>query len=320
MSMGPFDVIACGINVVDNMVVLPEIVRRNEKHAVPHLIVQGGGPGANQACGLAALGWRTAFLTRHGENTISRIADAEFARCGVALDLVARDHPHARPAVAVVEVDPRSGERTVFYNLDDYAWLGADDVPAGDVRAAQLVIADGYEYDAARRMLELARDAGIPGVLDVEGGDPARMRVIIELADHVILSLEGGRQISGEHSPTDVLTALGRWTRAQIIVTNGVEGAWALASGGALHQPAFRVPTVDTTGCGDSFHAAYASALLDGFALGERLEFAAWCAAQVALALGARSNLPTRARIGAADKSALSPALQSALAAVTVGE
>lgn len=310
-NMPLFDVIACGINVVDNMVVLPEIVRKNEKHAVPRMLIQGGGPGANQACGMAALGWRTAMLTKHGDNTISRIAEAEFIRCGVSLDLVVRA-PGARPAVAVVEVDPRTGERTVFYNLDDYGWLAAEEVPEAAVRAARLVIVDGYEAAAARRLLELARAAKIPGVLDIETGEPAKVRPLYAAASHVIVSLEGGQQTTGKKEPADVLSVLAAWTAAQLVVTDGANGCWALAPDGrVLHQPAFSVETVDTTGCGDSFHAAYASALLDGFTLPERLEFAAWCAAQVARALGGRSNLPGRALFRTADLSPLTPALRA---------
>ena len=313
-AMPAFDVIACGINVVDNMVVLPEVVRRNEKHAVSQLVVQGGGPGANQACGLARLGWRTAFLAKHGDNTISRIAEAEFTRCGVSLDLVCRV-PQARPAIAVVEVEPRSGERTVFYNLDDYAWLSPDDVPDDTVRAARLVITDAYEPAATTRLLGLARTAHIPSVLDVEAGEPALLRPLIELATHVILSLEGGRQITRRGTPADVLTELGHWTEAQLVVTDGTNGAWALHAGTIVHQPAFSVCAIDSTGCGDAFHAAYASALLDGFALPLRLEFAAWVASFVALALGSRSNLPTRAALRAADLSALSSALRERVSA-----
>ncbi len=310
--MSDFDVIACGLNVVDNVVVLPETVRRNEKHEVPRMLIQGGGPGANQACGLAALGWRTAMLTRHGDNTVSRIAEAEFARHGVSLDLVVHA-PRARPALAVVEVDPNSGERTVFYNVDDYDWLSADDVPEAAVKRARLVITDGYEAAAALRLLQLARANGIPGVLDIETGEPDKVRPLYAAASHVIVSLEGGRRTTGCEKPSDVIAALTEWTDAQRIVTDGVNGSWASTPDGVIHQPAFRVAAVDSTGCGDSFHAAYASALLDGFPLAERLEFAAWCAAQVALALGARTCLPTRASLHSSDQSILSPALQNLL-------
>lgn len=308
--MPEFDVIACGINVVDNILVLPEVVRRNEKHEIARMLIQGGGPGANQACGLAALGWRTAMLTKHGDNLVSRIAETEFVRHGVSLDFVIRA-PRARPAFSVVEVDPRTGERTVFYNLEDYDWIAASEVPEAAVQAARLVITDGYEAAAALRMLQMARDAHIPGVLDIETGEAAKVRPLYAAASHVIVSLEGGRQTTGCESPADVLGVLSGWTDAQLVITDGIHGCWALGPDGVIHQPAFPVAAVDSTGCGDSFHAAYASALLDGFPLPERVEFAAWTASFVALALGARTNLPSRAKLRVADQSRLSPSLRA---------
>jgi sulfofructose kinase len=78
-----------------------------------------------------------------------------------------------------------------------------------------------------------------------------------------------------------------------------------------IHQPAIAVDAVDTTGCGDAFHGAYAAALLDGLALRFCIEFGAWVAAQVALKLGGRTNLPTRDSIRKCDLSMLSPELRA---------
>ena len=44
------------------------------------------------------------------------------------------------------------------------------------------------------------------------------------------------------------------------MVTCGEDGCWFHAQGWLLprHHPAFKVEVVDTTGCGDVFHGAYA--------------------------------------------------------------
>jgi sulfofructose kinase len=61
-----------------------------------------------------------------------------------------------------------------------------------------------------------------------------------------------------------------------------------------FHQPAFRVETVDTTGCGDVFHGAYAAALCEGRGLEERLRFAAAVAALKATREGGQKGIPSR--------------------------
>ncbi len=69
------------------------------------------------------------------------------------------------------------------------------------------------------------------------------------------------------------------------LTTNGQEiynlilikhlGSWTLTSEGNIRQKAFSVEAVDTTGCGDVFHGAYAARLLQSLSLTERLEFSA---------------------------------------------
>ena len=53
--------------------------------------------------------------------------------------------------------------------------------------------------------------------------------------------------------------------RKVVAITCGAEGCWYLDDAAPFspqHQPAFRVTVVDTTGCGDVFHGAYAAALV----------------------------------------------------------
>jgi sugar/nucleoside kinase (ribokinase family) len=139
------------------------------------------------------------------------------------------------------------------------------------------------------------------------------MRKLIELGTDIILPLSAARRLSGETEAASALKKLSAWTRGQLLATDGVKGSWGLTPQGVLHQPAFKVEVMDTTGCGDAYHGAYASALLDGLPLRLRMEFASWVAAQVALKLGGRSNFPTRDSIRRADLSMVSPDLKKQL-------
>ena len=306
------EVVVLGLNVVDVLVRLPGKVRPGEKYEVRDLTLQGGAPAGNAACGLAMLGWRVGFVARLSDNTLSEVSKAELSRCGVSADLLIHD-PAAGPAVAVVEINP-AGERTVFYSLNGYRSLGAGDVPSDAIQQAKLLLVDGYETEAALAALQAANGSGCASVVDVEAGDPAVLRQIIALAGHAILPLVAARELTDEAEPEAALRILHTWTGGQVAVTDGARGSWALdAEGHLLHQPAFPVEVVDTTGCGDAFHAAYASALLDGLDLSMRLEFAAWFASRVALSLGGRTNLPTRLSLRDGDLSPLSEHLRAHL-------
>jgi sulfofructose kinase len=84
-----------------------------------------------------------------------------------------------------------------------------------------------------------------------------------------------------------------------VVITGGAKGCWYRGSGEeeARHLPAFRVKAVDTTGCGDVFHGAYAAALLEPGSLVERLRFASAVAALKATRTGGQAGIPTRAAV-----------------------
>jgi sulfofructose kinase len=306
------DVLVTGLTIVDVLARMPRAIQRGEKHAIQGVVIQGGAPAGNAACMLASLGWRTGFIARMGDDTLSNIAKVELTRHGVLKDYFIHD-AGASPGVAIVEIDPVSGERTVYYSLDSYRSLTRDDIPVADVTGARLILVDGYETEAALAMLEAARGTECRSVLDLEAGDPATLRRLIGLGTDTILPLAVALKLSGEASASAALLKLSAWTSGQLIVTDGVNGSWALTPDGVIQQAAFPVDVVDTTGCGDAYHGAYASALLDNLPLPLRMEFASWVAAQVALKLGGRSNLPTRESIRHADLSMLSVPLRQHL-------
>ena len=151
-------------------------------------------------------------------------------------------------------------------------------------------------------------------MIDLEIGEPDILHRILALATDAILPLATGRTFTGKETPEKVLDSLARITGAQLVITDGIAGSWALTSQGMIHQPAFHVNAVDTTGCGDVFHGAYAAGLLEGMELAERLEFAAWIASIIAQRVGGRAALPSRNQLAALDQTMLSESLKAIVA------
>ena len=80
-------------------------------------------------------------------------------------------------------------------------------------------------------------------------------------------------------------------------ITCGAAGYWVCAGSPPVHHPAFAVETVDTTGCGDVFHGAYAAGLAQGLNLDACLRLASATAALKASRRGGQETIPKRAEV-----------------------
>jgi sugar/nucleoside kinase (ribokinase family) len=59
-----------------------------------------------------------------------------------------------------------------------------------------------------------------------------------------------------------------------------------------IRAPAHSVVAIDTTGCGDIFHAGFTYGLVQRWPEDRCLDFGAWAAAQIATRLGGRTGIP----------------------------
>lgn len=291
----PYDLIALGLNAVDVLVRLPEEVRHDDKQFVEDLVIQGGAPVGSGCCGVARFGFRVGMVARLGQNTLSAICLEEFRASGVETGLIVRDES-SKPAIALVQIDHRTAARTVFIQMDNYGYLKPEDIPRAEIAQARALLVDSYDLDATESALEAAAGTACRRILDFESGDPARLKRLLGMGTDPILPLAAARSLTGMREPGDVLRALGDLCPGQVVTTDGVHGSWALdrASGEIHHQPAFVVKPVDTTGCGDAFHAGYIVGLLEGWPLALRMEFGSLLASHVAGRVGGRTALPAR--------------------------
>ena len=289
-------VIVSGLNVVDLLITLPEEINHGGKQQVDDLVIQGGAPAGNAASVMAQLGLSTFFVGYCGESTLNKIARSELERCHVDTSLMIANENHD-PAVALVQVNPSNGERTVFYSLKNYQALEKEDIQLSWLDDTQLVFVDGYDIEGNIELLTLAKARNIPTVLDVETGEREQLITMLTLGSHCILPLEGAQFIAQTDNVNDCFTFLSGISSAQIIITDGANGSWAQTPSGIHHQKAFNTTVVDTTGCGDAFHGAYAYALLSGRDLAQRMQFASAYAALVAQYLGGRTFHPSEQQV-----------------------
>jgi sugar/nucleoside kinase (ribokinase family) len=83
-----------------------------------------------------------------------------------------------------------------------------------------------------------------------------------------------------------------------LAVKMGERGAMACIRGCTAHQPALRVPVVDTVGAGDSFDAGFAYGFLRGLSAQDCLKIGCFCGARNVSAGGGISGQATADEIG----------------------
>lgn len=285
-------VFCLGIATLDYVYSVETMPTRGEKYRSRGLAVVGGGCAGNASVAIARLGGACWLATRLADDFTGDRIVADLNREGVDT-LFARRVAGLTSPVSAILVDAQ-GERMVISHSDpampeDAGWL-----PRGLPAGAGAVLADTRWGEGALAALRLAREAGVPGVLDGDRKPPHPD--LVATASHVAFSQQALREVSGEEDPRAGLARIARGVSTWLAVTLGKEGVlhW---DGEVRHSPAFAVETVDTLGAGDVWHGALALALAEGRGEVEAIRFASAAAALKCTRFGGREGAPGREEV-----------------------
>ena len=291
------DVLGLGAVAVDDLLFLEEYPAPDSKHQILGTERHAGGLAGTALVAASRLGRACAYAGTLGNDELSRFIIDGFTVEGVSVrHLVHREV--APPFHSIILVDTRTKTRTILFNAANVIGPSPSEPSEEVIRSAGVLLVDHVGLEGMLRATRIARGAGIPVVADLERllGDP--FRVLLAAIDHLILPYEFARSLSGAKDAPSAVRALWSQDRAAVVVTCGAEGSWYLTSeepGRVFHQPAFKVEVVDTNGCGDVFHGAYAAGLSEGMKAAERIRFAAGVAACKATRTGGQKGIPSRA-------------------------
>jgi len=298
---GEIDVAGFGEHGRDDVWRLDGALHAGGKGAARAREALGGGQIATALVAAARLGARAASLGPVGDGALGGALLDELA--GDAVDVRAAVRvTGARSRTALILVEP-DGERTVIEDRDER--LSTAPVPsAATIAAARALHLDATSLGPSVAIAQAARAAGRVVSCDVEGDERSVTRAaeLLALGDVVFVGLGAIAATLDEGALGARLDALRAAAADGAIVgaTLGARGAAALDGDGRLVRvPAFAPPAmVDTTACGDTFHAALLVALLDWRELEGALRFACAAAALKCADVG-RRGCPRRAAVDA---------------------
>jgi sulfofructose kinase len=294
-----FDVIGFGYAAVDDLLYVDAYPSADAKVKVRRRERQCGGLTATALVAAARLGSRCAYAGALGDDEHSRFVLERFREEAVDVTHVRRQ-ADARPVRSTIIVDQSRHTRTILY--DTAGVIAADSIwPREDlIRSARVLLVDNSSVEGMIRAARIARDAHMPVVADLERSDVPLFSQLLALIDHLILSRDFALKLTGCHDVISAIKTLGVAGRRAVVVTCGSEGCWYASDdrpNEPLRQPAPPVESVDTTGCGDVFHGAYAAALVHGLDIPAAVRFATVAASLKATRCGGQSGIPSRSAV-----------------------
>lgn len=264
--------------------------RHERLETAPSLDVQPGGAESNAAVAAARLGADATWISKLVDSPLGHRVVADLHRYGLDTDVVWTDSGRQGTYYAEIASEPR--ETAVVYDRDDAAvtTATADELSTETIRNAAVFFTTGITpalsatvADTVGELLEVARDAGVRTVFDVNYRSklwsPRTARETIEpyfpSIDVLVTPLRDARDVleatgDAETVATDLAD---EWGFDTVVITCGADGAVAYESGSTVDRPAFETETVAPIGTGDAFVGGFLARRLIGDDLGTALEY-----------------------------------------------
>ena len=265
-----------------------------------------GGKGFNQATAAARLGAEVTLIGSVGADPFGEMLftatenehiDSRFVRkrtdtgTGVATIVV---EPDGDNSIIVV---PRANMALTTTDIDAAANCIAD----ADVLLLQLET----PIVASEHAASIAKAHGTTVILNPAPAQPLPDSLLASVdiltPNQSETELLSGMQVSNDEEARTAAEALRArmvdTTTAAVVLTLGEQGALILTATTSERIPALPVDAVDTTGAGDAFCGALATALASGETLHEAIAFANAAGAVAVTVTGATPSMPTRAKV-----------------------
>jgi ribokinase len=280
-----FGIGQCSLDYIGRIPVYPP---PDVKCEFSNLVVQGGGPVATALVALKRWGVDGCIAGVTGDDDFGAQISSSLMTEGIDTGgLFIRQNQHSQFAFIVSE--PATARRTIFWQRPNGQPLQPEELDLNLLLKCSALHTDGLFPEASLIACRKAKEAGIPVIVDA-GTLRDGMLEIAKFSDCFVTSETFSNALSATPEETcRILAGLGvRFTG----VTLGAKGYIALIDGRFIRKEAYPANAIDTTGCGDVFHAGLTYGIVQGWDAEKSLDLGAWAAARVSEQIGGRSGIP----------------------------
>lgn len=283
---------------------------------VEHFHKRIAGADSNVAIGLSRLGFKVAWLSRIGADSLGRFVVQTLEHEGLDCRHVAVDPAHPTGFQFKSRSDDGSDPQVEYFRRGSAAshlsiesiapaLLEARHLHATGIVPALSITAREMAFELMTRMREAGRSLSFdpnlrPSLWDSESTMIREINRLAALAHWVLPGLGEGRVLTGFDDPADIAAFYLDQGAEAVVIKLGASGAYyrtPLKQGFAAAVPDVQV--VDTVGAGDGFAVGLISALLEKRSLDEAVQRANWIGSRAVQSRGDMEGLPTRLELSA---------------------
>ena len=290
-----YDILGIGVAATDFLSIIEKMPSEGEVVKAIDSIIDCGGPIATALVCASKLGSVSRFIDNVGDDWTGKLILEKFtsARVDTSLIHTCTNSTSAKSSIWVSRSN--GGERTIVFTPGSTSEL--DDYPDIEkiIEQTKIIHINGRHFNLCKKICRLAKKYNT--LISFDGGSfryREELDEIITFADIVIVAKDFAFKYSKENDINSAAKVLLNSIPQIVVITDGMNGSWLFTDEiNGYHQPAFLLDvTIDTTGCGDSFHGAFLFGINMGYNLKYNMKFASAVAAINSKALGGQNGLP----------------------------
>ena len=276
MSEKDIDVICAGLCVV-NFPIHPvdESIFHRDVNPVNPITLLPGGDAANQAVVISRLGFRTAILSRRGDDEFGGMMLDLLRKYGVNVNLegIAVDREKAT-SVSAMMIRP-NGQRFFCAHKGAMGAFSLDDIDPSFFSRAKVASIGGlcalpsFDGPGAAAFFRKAQEQGLITVADTKADSRGiglkGIAETLKFTDYFFPSYEEAAALSGETDCEKIARVFLDAGASHVGVKLGARGIYVKDPETEFYMPAMPAEPVDTTGAGDNFMSGFIVGLLRGW-------------------------------------------------------
>lgn len=232
--------------------------------------IQVGGTALNIAAALGCLGTEVALISRIGADPAGRLVQEMLIERAIAINHLIIDETEPT-SLSIINIGA-NGEIGIVHHEGAIRKISLGDIPVSEIHSFDVVhvggamLLPGLDGSPLADLLGQAQESRVMTALTVAKNTERKdfLSPAFPFLDLLFMNEKESFEISGLHDKREACRWLSRQGVRTTVVTLGGKGAYISDPDYEGVVPAFQVPVVDTTGCGDAFSAGFLDAALRG--------------------------------------------------------